>query len=172
MCASHPADDAEPALPGPRVSVCLINGAVADTVSVTDRGLQYGDGVFETLAVFDGRPRLCDRHLERLLRGCRTLGIEAPDPAILLEEMAQIAGAGRCVVKIIVTRGGVGRGYRPQPGAPCTRIVRRFDWPVTVAAGHEDGITVSCCRTRLALQQTLSGCKHLNRLEHVLARAE
>ena len=49
MCASHPADDAEPALPGPRVSVCLINGAVADTVSVTDRGLQYGDGVFETL---------------------------------------------------------------------------------------------------------------------------
>jgi 4-amino-4-deoxychorismate lyase len=71
-----------------------------------------------------------------------------------------------------VTRGDAGRGYRPEPGSRPTRICRRFDWPTHDRDWHETGVEVRWCATRLAIQPALAGCKHLNRLEQVLARAE
>lgn len=154
------------------MSICLVNGAPAQSVSVTDRGLQYGDGLFETVAVLDGRPRLIERHLARLQRGCERLGIPVPDSKCVAGEVTRVAGPGRSVVKIIVTRGEGGRGYRPSQDDRVTRICRRFDWPVHDRAWHDVGVEVRWCTTRLALQPLLAGLKHLNRLEQVLARAE
>lgn len=150
----------------------LINGAPAATLSVHDRGLLYGDGLFETLAVSGGRPLHWPRHLARLQRGCARLGIPAPDSTRLWEEALRVAGgAMRAVVKILVTRGQGARGYRPVSG-PATRIVSLHPAPEYPAAHGSAGVAVRWCSTRLGLNPALAGLKHLNRLEQVMARAE
>jgi 4-amino-4-deoxychorismate lyase len=150
----------------------LVNGKAVQTLSVHDRGLLYGDGLFETLAVRGGRPLQWSRHLARLKRGCARLGIEAPDAECLLEETLRVAaGARRAVVKIVVTRGAGARGYRPG-GGPATRIVTAHPSPEHPPAYRRDGVAVRWCATRLGLNPALAGLKHLNRLEQVLARAE
>ena len=92
----------------------LVNGKDTGCLDVGDRGLHYGDGLFETLAVREGMPELWGAHLRRLVDGCARLGIPAPDGGLLAREAGQVCnGVGRGVLKIIVTRGGGGRGYRP-----------------------------------------------------------
>ena len=51
----------------------LINGTPADTVHASDRGLHFGDGLFETMALTGGRVRFLDYHLQRLAAGCERL---------------------------------------------------------------------------------------------------
>jgi branched-chain amino acid aminotransferase len=48
-------------------------------VSVLDHGLTVGDGVFETMKAVDGRPFALTRHLDRLTRSARGLGLPDPD---------------------------------------------------------------------------------------------
>ena len=55
----------------------LVNGAAA-AVDPGDRGLAYGDGLFETMAVLDGAIRRLDLHLDRLTEGCRRLASPRP----------------------------------------------------------------------------------------------
>lgn len=149
-----------------------INGEACDRVAFTDRGMQYGDGVFETLAAADGETLLWERHYARLARGCTRLQIPCPPAALLAAEVAAVArGHARAVVKVIVTRGNGARGYRPMPGTP-TRIVSAWPWPQFPAAHWREGIRLFHCRTTLAIQPLLADIKHLNRLEQVLARAE
>jgi len=151
----------------------LINGKTVDCVASTDRGLLYGDGLFETIAVVNGSMRHWPRHLCRLQAGCERLGIEAVDGAELAYECQSLAGAAdKAVLKVIITRGTGGRGYRvPDRPAPM-RIVQLHDWPVFPSACTERGIAVRVCNTRLGHQPALAGIKHLNRLEQVLARQE
>jgi len=151
----------------------LIDGIPAVVVPAADRGLQYGDGLFETIAVVDGRPCLWDRHLARLRAGCVRLAIPLPDPDLLQAEVLALAkGQGRAVLKLIVTRGEGGRGYRPPHPARPRRILRLHPWPDHPPAWRSAGVRVRYCRTRLGHQPLLAGLKHLNRLEQVLARAE
>ena len=151
----------------------LVNGQAGIFLSVTDRGLQYGDGLFETLALRDGEPLLWDRHVQRLGEGCRRLGLPVPEVGLLREEVTRIAGAeARAVAKIILTRGTAGRGYRADTAGNATRIVQRLPWPAYPVATDKEGVAVRWCETRLARQPLLAGMKHLNRLEQVLARAE
>lgn len=150
---------------------CWIDGIPAAVVPAQDRGLQYGDGLFETLAVKDGCIVLLDFHLDRLATGCERLGFTMP-PATVLKADLQAAAAGDAVLKLILTRGSAGRGYRPPAGAVPRRILSRHPWPAYPAAWAQDGVRVKVCDTRLASQPRLAGIKHLNRLEQVLARAE
>lgn len=150
-----------------------INGEANKPLTAGNRGLHYGDGLFETVAMVQGRPQLWTRHLERLQEGCRRLAIPMPDPEALQAEVEQVAsGVDRCVVKIIVTRTGNARGYRPEPGLSPERIVLQRPWPDYPREFHHTGVAVRWCQTRLARQPLLAGIKHLNRLEQVLARAE
>ncbi|MEE9251480.1 MAG: aminodeoxychorismate lyase, partial [Alphaproteobacteria bacterium] len=82
------------------------------------------------------------------------------------------AGHGRCVLKIIVTRGAGGRGYRPPERPVPTRILSRHPWPDYALAAWREGVVARVCTTRLATQPLLAGIKHLNRLEQVMARRE
>lgn len=149
----------------------LVNGQAREFISVHDRGLQYGDGLFETIAVAAGEPLLWERHMRRLQRGCACLGIAAPDVEQLRGEVQHLGGAReRAVVKVVVTRGTGTRGYAPPADAAPTRIVSVSDWPPR--AGIEEGVAVQFCRTHLGRNPALAGLKHLNRLEQVLARAE
>ncbi|MGE0372667.1 MAG: aminodeoxychorismate lyase [Gammaproteobacteria bacterium] len=151
----------------------LINGRPGNSLDVRDRGLLYGDGLFDTLAVRDGRPQFWERHMGRLLEGCQRLRLAPADPSLLRAEAdALCAGAVRGILKIVLTRGPGARGYRFDAGAPGTRILTlsaAADYPVRQ---YRDGIAVRLCTTRLGCNPALAGIKHLNRLEQVLARAE
>jgi 4-amino-4-deoxychorismate lyase len=157
----------------PETPRIVINGLATDGISSLDRGLLYGDGVFETIAVEEGRPRFWLRHLARLSSGCERLGITQPEGRRLLEEaLAVISGITRGVLKIIVTRGCAGRGYRPAADAIPTRIIQLHPWPDYPETCRGSGVRVRLCRLRLGHNPALAGIKHLNRLEQVLARGE
>ena len=151
----------------------LVNGAAADSVAATDRGLAYGDGVFRTLLSKQGRPRWWPWHYRKLERDSAALAIPCPPEAVLAQDVAMAAsGSGDEVVKIILTRGNGARGYvPPHPPSP-TRIVMTAALPVYPEEFGRSGVRVRWCRTRLSSQPRLAGIKHLNRLENVLARAE
>ena len=148
-----------------------VNGRRRSRVDARDRGLQYGDGLFETMRVRAGQVRLLDLHLERLLDGCRRLQIAAPDAAVLRQEIDR-AAAGRAdaVLKLIVSRGVGPRGYRPSGRERGTRILLRSALPRRGPAAAP--IVVRVCLLRLGHNLQLAGLKTLNRLESVLARAE
>lgn len=152
----------------------LINGQTSESLSVHDRGLHYGDGLFETLAVQDGTPLCWDKHYQRLARGCERLQLDCPPPDLLFGEGRQLVGNSPLVVlKVIITRGEGGRGYRfPETGTPVTRILGVFPWPDHPQTNRTKGVTLRMCRTRLGKNPVMAGMKHLNRLEQVLARSE
>ncbi len=168
---------------------CLVNGEISHMVNAADRGLNYGDGVFETLRVRAGKPRFWQAHMDRLESGCQRLGIERPDQAVLLREVQTVvAGRPECVAKIIVTRGVPdtlsSRGYGPPKNCQVTRIVSSHFLPADINTDIEGvadpqnkshspaGLSLRICNLRLASQPALAGIKHLNRLEQVIARAE
>jgi len=149
----------------------LVDGHPATTVDIADRGLAYGDGVFETMAVVSGAVPLLHRHLARLALGCTRLGIEAPSASLIEAELAAlVAAVDAGVAKLIVTRGKGARGYAPPRDAAPTRILS-LHAPPLAAIGPGQGISVRWCATTLAINSRLAGIKHLNRLEQVLARA-
>jgi 4-amino-4-deoxychorismate lyase len=149
----------------------LINGRAGHRVDSADRGLQYGDGLFETIACHDGRARWLELHLERLQRGCERLQLAFRDFAALRAEIGGLAaGQRRCIVKVIVTRGSATRrGYAPAGDELPTRIVSRHDWPDTPAPGAP-GFRLAVSGVTLGINPLLAGLKHLNRLEQVLAQ--
>lgn len=152
---------------------CLVNGTDTDVVSSRDRGLHYGDGLFETVAVANGVPLQWGRHLRRLSDGAARLAISLPGADTLNAEAQRLcAGHRRAVLKVIITRGIGGRGYAPVPQAEPTRVLSLFPWPDYPREYGEHGVPVRICRTRLGRNPALAGIKHLNRLEQVLARAE
>ncbi|HAQ88126.1 MULTISPECIES: aminodeoxychorismate lyase [Stutzerimonas] len=149
-----------------------VDGQPAEGLPIHDRGLAYGDGLFETIKVVGGQPELLDRHLQRLTRGCQRLAIPCDIDLLNNNLSAFCAELGRGVAKLIVSRGEGRRGYAPP--IPCRpRIVLTGsplpDYP---NAHAEQGVRLFPCTTRLAEQPILAGLKHLNRLEQVLARAE
>ncbi len=149
-----------------------VDGQPAGSVPLKDRGLAYGDGLFETIAVKAGQPVLLDRHLHRLDEGCRRLALAADHSLIRSEVLAYAAALGDGVLKLVLTRGDSARGYGINLGAPVRRIVQGSP-PATYPQAHGiDGIRLFACATRLAEQPLLAGLKHLNRLEQVIARAE
>jgi 4-amino-4-deoxychorismate lyase len=150
----------------------LVNGKPADTISVADRGLSYGDGVFRTLRIQQGSPFCWHRQYDKLRHDCQALGITCPDEDILLQELKQLSGAGSGISKITVTRGIGERGYAPSTRANPTRIVSYHPALVYDEAFYTDGITPHHCDLKLSRQPLLAGIKHLNRLENVLAAGE
>lgn len=150
----------------------LVNGH-STGVDPADRGLAYGDGLFETMAVDDGEVRWFDLHLDRLEEGCRRLEIPPPSRSLLAHEIkAHCPKRGRAVVKLIVTRGTGARGYLPPEPATPTRILAISSWPDYSAANYRSGIRVRVCQLRLGENPALAGIKHLCRLEQVLAQLE
>ncbi|MFZ6046482.1 aminodeoxychorismate lyase [Pseudomonas sp. CR3202] len=149
-----------------------VDGHPAESLSIKDRGLAYGDGLFETIAVRAGRPPLLEYHMARLAEGCQRLGIPLDYGLMRTELLAFSAGLGEGVAKLIVTRGEGLRGYAPPPVALPRRILQSGPFPAYPEVNGEQGVQLFPCATRLAEQPLLAGLKHLNRLEQVLARAE
>ncbi len=151
----------------------LINGKYGQQIAADDRGLLYGDGVFTTIAVRAGQPQYLSQHLARLQHDSQRLGIPLPDAEILSQEALELcANKHQVVLKIIITRGSGGRGYRSPEPANTSRILSLHPWPEYPSNYTEQGVRVRLCKLRLGHNLQLAGIKHLNRLEQVLARSE
>ena len=147
----------------------LINGRPESQIEYRDRGLMYGDGLFETIRVVDGELRLWFRHLARLKAGLLRMGIPAPRDDELLSEANQLCAKQSGVLRLTVTRGVGARGYRCPKAVFPTRVL---DFSPTDFQSHVIGLRVRLCNFRLSIQPGLAGMKHLNRLEQVMARRE
>lgn len=151
----------------------LLNGEPIEHIHILDRGLQYGDGLFETLRVEDGQVPLWPYHWRRLQKGCERLGIPHPEQGVLEHEInSLLATAKQAVLKLILTRGQAGRGYAAPVACHPSRILMLSDRPDYAVDCWQSGIRVYACQTRLGLNPALAGIKHLNRLEQVMARNE
>ena len=152
-------------------SQSLINGQQAEHISIRDRGIQYGDGCFETIRVLSNKLILWSAHLKRLEQTCKTLHLSV-NFELLQSEITQLLQGNKTadvILKIIVTRGEGGRGYTPPEHANCTRIIQLMDY---VAANTRTGARVVVCQHRLSSNPLLGGIKHLNRLDQVIASAQ
>lgn len=163
------------------MSDCLpiyaINGQFEAGLSPLDRGLAYGDGVFETIRVQASRLPLWPLHRDRLVEGCRRLSIPVGEQNLLpwaemLLNRAKKAKQVEGVLKIIVTRGAGGRGYAYGKQLTPSVIMIFSALPDYPEANQTEGVALFNCVTSLGINPALAGLKHLNKLEHVLARAE
>lgn len=157
--------------------VASVDGVAADSLAIDDRGLCYGDGVFETVLIHHARPVWWQAHCERMRLGAQRLGLPMPEPERWLQDLVELLArapqfaAGAAVARMTLTRGSGGRGYvSPQPVRE-RRVISLSTAPATAEAAVR-GLRLRCCELRLALQPRLAGIKHLNRLEQVLARRE
>lgn len=151
-------------------------------LSVLDRGLAYGDGVFETILVDRAHIALWQYHIERLRLGLQRLYITLTDDRLsqqLSKTLSAIANTDSDtvgVLKIMVTRGEGVRGYMPSEGVEPT-IVSVFTplstrFLIDNSARQSQGVRVHYCREQLPIYPTLAGVKSLNQLSYVLASRE
>jgi 4-amino-4-deoxychorismate lyase len=151
-----------------------VNGAANGVLDALDRGLHYGDGLFETIACRAGQPRFLDLHLERLTHGCARLAIVLPDLAALTAQVRELAASRPAsIIKVIVTRGSAtARGYGAHGDEQSRTVLLQYEWPPEDPACWAQGVSVRTARGRLGENPALAGLKHLNRLEQVLIRGE
>src|SRR5262245_13347821 len=87
-------------------------------VSVFDRAFLYGDGLFETMRVFNGRPFRWSQHTERIKRGAAHLKIALPfSPARLRRFASELILRNQmpdCILRLMLSRGVGKRGYSPR----------------------------------------------------------
>lgn len=151
----------------------IINGLPDSSLIANDRGLMYGDGVFRTLLVKQGKALHWPQHYNKIQHDCIALGIPCPSMQTLADELTQLTY--ECtdgVLKIIITRGPAKRGYAPEINPNVSRIISIHPLPEYPVANAQQGVKVHLCHLRLGHQPRLAGIKHLNRLENVLAAAE
>ncbi len=152
------------------VNGTLVRGAAA-ALSLWDRGARDGEGLFETLRVAGGVPRLWDRHLERLVLSCAVLGFPVPAaPRALREGLEQVLaaeGLGEAVARLTITRGiAGGRPTRAGAWIEAEPLAGRL-WRGT-RAGAASAIT-----SKVAFEPGSLGMhKTTSRLPYALAREE
>lgn len=160
-----------------QLPIISINGVLDASISPLDRGFTYGDGLFETCRYLAGRIPLWEFHRERLLKSAKQLQIPLDElklhkylsGILILLRANKIADA---IVKIQITRGVGGRGYRLPDEVNPTYCIIAFTGTPLQSNWFRDGVDVRICDLRLGKNPALAGIKHVNRLEHILARAE
>ncbi len=153
------------------------HGSRVDSIPVDDRGLQYGDGLFETIAIRDARPRFWSAHVDRLTSGAERLGLTLPVANILQRDLERALAlttinTGFCTAKIVITAGVGPRGYRREAGRPTRTLVGVFDGAELPRDHYAEGVETVLCETPMSDQPLLAGLKTLNRLDQVLASRE
>ena len=163
----------------------LINGEFTDSISVYDRGLAYGDGFFETMLwdSFKFKNKINVgvefwlRHLKRIKHGCKLMQINLPTDDEIIRQRNIILKASlkeekSGLLKMIITRGVGGRGYKFEKNMDPTIIFLSLQKPKLEKKYFKSGVIVKICKTQLSKNTNLFGFKHLNRLDSVLARSE
>lgn len=142
-------------------------------ISPFDRGFLLGDGVFETLRAYRGKPLDLDEHLARLSRGCAITRLPFPDNLReAIQDTLQANDLEDAAVRITITRGPGGRGASPKGAGPATLLVTASPVPYT-PEHYARGVRLATARRRRVAPDSLDpGVKTTGYLVHVLARAE
>lgn len=133
------------------------------------RALQYGDGVFRTLLVLDGR--IVDETGQRnhLLDDAGRLGMTLDDADAAWEiARTAVTGTSRGTLRITLSRRASGRGYAPGSDR-CDVLLQVGELPAHPRERWTEGVVLGWSPVLLGLQPRLAGIKHCNRLEQVLA---
>ena len=142
------------------------------SLPLTERSAAYGDGVFTTAKIVDGKVEALDKHLERLSLTCAKLAIPFNDEG-LSAHLIKLASAHQlAVLKMMVTAGEGGRGYSRKGCCSEKILITVHEYPSHYKAWQKNGIVLGKADTQLGINPQLAGIKHLNRLEQVLVRAE
>ncbi|MDA3869991.1 MAG: aminodeoxychorismate lyase [Gammaproteobacteria bacterium] len=159
----------------PTINHIMVNGIACRHISVMDRGLHYGDGLFETIACVDEKLQFWDEHIERMHQGAGKLGIATAAIDYFKDDVLALLKAHRitdCTIKLMLTRGVSERGYLSPSPQKVSRIVLLSALPNYPDEYFTQGISSCFCRHPLSQNSALAGIKHLNRLDNVLARNE
>ncbi|WP_049630042.1 aminodeoxychorismate lyase [Cellvibrio sp. pealriver] len=154
-----------------------VNGVLDAAISPLDRGFAYGDGIFETCRMHQGKVPLWDYHWERLEQSAKCLKIPLDKQRLIqyrdeLINNVDSHAVTDAIVKITLTRGIGGRGYRLPECPEPTYCIGIFPGVGLQSPPFINGVSVRVCDLRLSCNPILAGMKHLNRLEHILARSE
>ena len=145
-------------------------------ISVFDRGFMYGDGIFETLRLFNGKPFRWQEHLERFQRGAEFLKIEPPFSADVLRGFAdQLVAKNRMpdsILRLVLTRGPGARGYSPKNAQRRPTMVMSLHPPPEVNSAHPPRWKLIVSSHRLPANEPLAQFKTCNKLPQILARGE
>ena len=170
---SNPAQRLAPLIGPMSLPMTLVNYVDAPRLSISDRGLAYGDGLFDTMAVIDGEILNSNAHFTPRQRDCQRLGTTCPDVSLLAVETLTVALAFELsVVKLTITRRSGARGYTPAVSLHPTQSVACSEWPTTYSSHEGNGVTVCIANHRLCMGPQLTGLKQSNRLDQVMASRE
>lgn len=153
------------------MSKVIVNGVEESKLSVSDRGFQYGDGLFETITYKNNQLQLWDEHIQRLNSSCERLSLKRVDESLWLEDIKNLELVNDSVIKLSLSRGNSARGYLYDEESNVTRVTASFDLP-SYPEENQTGINAIICKTPVSMNTALAGMKHLNRLDNVLARNE
>jgi len=153
------------------MSKVIVNGIEESKLSTSDRGFQYGDGLFETITFKNNQLQLWDEHMQRLNNSCERLSLKRVDESLWLEDIKKLDLVNDSVIKLSLSRGNSVRGYLYDEASNVTRVTASFNVP-SYPEDNKMGITATICKTPVSMNSALAGMKHLNRLDNVLARNE
>ncbi|MCY4612954.1 MAG: aminotransferase class IV [Nitrospira sp.] len=148
-------------------------------ISVFDRGFLYGDGVFETVRIHEGRPVWLDRHLTRLAGSCRQIRMPLPEkpwPAIF-QKVIDKNRVDDALIRLTLSRGtrnpgGDGRAT-PDAGANPTIVLFPRPLPALTPSQRRKGVKLTLATVRRPLPRScFSQAKTLNYLNNLLAKQE
>jgi len=144
-------------------------------VSIDDRGFMYGDGLFETMRVFNGKPFRMAQHLERMVRGADFLRIKLPfTPKELQQFAAQLVEKNQMpdsVLRVTLTRGPGERGYTPK-GAETPTMVMTLHPAPPLDPNSPPQWSLITSAYRIPASDPLSSFKTTNKLVSIMARTE
>ena len=141
-------------------------------IEANNRGLRFGDGLFETLKYKNGKLILVDEHLARLWHGMRLLQFELPklfSPDILESQILQLIQKNNhqsARIRITVFRGNGGL-YDPHHHAP-QYIIQTWQLPETNGLLNENGLQCCIYRDALKVVDCFSNSKHNNYLPYFM----
>ena len=136
------------------------------TIPVNDRTFNYGDGLFETILVNNGKPLFLKEHLIRLNLGCKKLKIIMPSQTLIEKSINKsIGNTKKCIIKIIYSRGISAHGYAyDKKIKPQLYVIKKTATHIKRSLF----ITLGYSKYKLCDNSYLSKIKHVNRLEQVL----
>lgn len=150
-----------------------LNGKRADSITLTDRSFQYGDGCFTTMLTRNGQIQHWQKHIDRMNACLDVLLIPRPDWKQVEKWLDQaVRSEPLAGVKIHISRGAGGRGYSPTQVTSPNVTISAFIYPPHYEQWSVDGVNLGVCQTRLGLNPMLAGHKHNNRLEQIMVKAE
>jgi 4-amino-4-deoxychorismate lyase len=147
------------------------NEVASASINFNDRALQYGDGVFETIRIFNGGIPMWEYHRQRLQNAQEILGFPLSDFFAQWESFVaqNLSAIDNGCAKLIISRGEGPRGYKIPQQAQLNWWLKVTDLPNVTG---KDDFRLTLCRHALSRQPALAGLKHLNRLDQVMARSE